>query len=205
MRLDINLASQKYEDVRWFLSRVRIAGAVMVAFTLLLAVLAWFNYSSTKSSSARIRELQQRITALQRQRAAAEAVENRPENRDVTEQKNFWNRQIARKAFSWTQLFNDLQRIMPGRAYVISVAPELTPENRLKLKLTIGGEKHENALELVKKMETSERFRLPVIDSESVQKEARPGGPHLYKFEIETFYTPAGGAQVRSSVAREGF
>jgi hypothetical protein len=205
MRVNINLASQKYEDVQWFVSRARIATAVMIVFTLLLAVLAWFNYESTKTSSARIRELQQKINLLQQQRAAAVAVENRPENRDVTEQKNFWNRQIARRAFSWTQLFNDLQRIMPGRAYVISVSPELTPENRLKLKLTIGGEKHENALELVKKMESSQRFRLPVINTESVQKEGRPGAPQLYKFEIETFYTPAGGAQVRSSSAREGF
>jgi Tfp pilus assembly protein PilN len=203
MRLNINVASQKYEDVQWFLSRARIATIVMIAFTLLLAGLAWLNYSNSKSSGARIRELQQKIAALQQQRAAAQAVENRPENRDITEQKNFWNRQIARRAFSWTQLFNDLQRIMPGRAYVISVAPELTPENRLKLKLTIGGEKHENALELVKKMEASQRFRLPTIDSESVQKESRPGG-QLYKFEIETFYTPSGGSQVRGS-AREGF
>jgi Tfp pilus assembly protein PilN len=205
MRLNINLASQKYEDVRWFVSRARIATGVMVAFTMLLAVLAWFNYSNSKNSSARIRELQQKISALQQQRAAAEMVENRPENRDVTEQKNFWNRQIARRAFSWTQLFNDLQRIMPGRAYVISVSPELTPENRVKLKLTIGGEKYENVLELVKKMEGSQRFRLPKIDTESVQTEGRPGSPQLHKFEIETFYTPAGGAQVRTGSAREGF
>jgi Tfp pilus assembly protein PilN len=204
MRLNINLASQKFEHVQWFVSRARIATGVMVAFTLLMAVLAWFNYESTKSSNARIHELQQKITALQQQRAAAIAVENRPENRDVTEQKNFWNRQIASRAFSWTQLFNDLQRIMPGRAYVISVAPELTADNRVKLKLVIGGEKHENALELVRKMESSQRFRLPMIDNESVQNESRPGAPQLYKFEIETFYTPAGGAQVRGSSAREG-
>lgn len=203
MRLNINLASQKYEDVRWFVSRARIATLVMIAFTLLLAALAWLNYSNSKNSSARITGLEEKITALQRQRAAAQAVENRPENRDVTEQKNFWNRQIASRAFSWTQLFNDLQRIMPGRAYVISVAPELTPDNRLKLKLTIGGEKHENALELVKKMEASRRFRLPVIDNETVQLQAR-GATHLYKFEIETYYSPSGGTQVRSG-AREGF
>lgn len=206
MRLNINLASQKYEDVRWFVSRARIATLAMIAFTLLLAGLAWLNYSNNKSASGRIRDLEQKIAALQQQRAAAEAVENRPENRDVTEQKNFWNRQIAHRAFSWTQLLNDLQRIMPGRAYVISVAPELTPDNRLKLKLTIGGEKHENALELVKKMEASQRFRLPVIDSESTQKESGPRGAQLYKFDIEAFYTPTGGSQVRSAGAKgEGF
>ena len=203
MRLNINLASQKFENVRAFTARATAASAILVATALVLAVLAWFNYSNNKSSSARIRDLQQKIARLQQQRAAAEAVENRPENRDVTEQKNFWNKQIARRAFSWTHLFNDLQRIMPGRAYVISVAPELTPDNRLQLKLTIGGEKHENALELVKKMEASERFRQPVIKSESVQKDSRQGNAQVYKFEIETFYRPAG-TPVRTA-AREGF
>jgi hypothetical protein len=203
MRLNINLASQKYEDVRSFTRRATIASAVLAATAVVLALLAWSNYSNNKSSSARVNDLEQKIARLEEQRAAAIAVENRPENRDVTEQKNFWNKQIARRAFSWTQLFNDLQRIMPARAYVISVAPELTADNRLKLKLTIGGEKHDNALELVKKMETSERFRQPVINSESLQKEGRQGNGEIYKFEIETFYRPAGIPQPRGA-AREG-
>lgn len=201
MRVNVNLASQKFEDVRSFVARAGLATAILAVLAVVLAVLAWFNYSSTRNSTARIRDLQQKIAGLEQQRSQAEAIERRPENRDVTDQKNFWNRQIAQRAFSWTQLFNDLQRIMPGRAFVISVAPELTPDNRLKLKLTIGSEKHENGLELVRKMEGSERFRDPKIDSENLQKESRGNG-EIYKFEIETFYRPAGGTQVRAS--REG-
>ena len=202
MRVNINLASQKFEDVRSFVARAGLATAILAVLTIVLAVLAWFNYSSTRNSTARIRDLQQQIGRLEQQRSEAEAIERRPENRDVTDQKNFWNRQIAQRAFSWTQLFNDLQRIMPGRAYVISVAPELTLDNRLKLKLTIGSENHENGLELVRKMEGSERFRQPVIDTEALQKEARGGNGQIFKFEIETFYRPAGGTQVRAP--REG-
>lgn len=201
MRLNINLASQKYEDVRMFVSRASMATVAMSVFTLLLLVLAWFNYSSSQTSSVRTRDLRQKISALEQQRAAAEAVENRPENRDVTLQKNFWNKQIAQRAFSWTQLFNDLQRIMPGRAYVISVAPELTKDNRLKLKLTIGGEKYDDALALVKKMEVSPRFQDPRIMTEGMQKEARQGA--LFKFDIEAFYLPPG-PQVHSAGTREG-
>lgn len=200
MRLNINLASQKYETVRTFVSRATVVVAVMAVVTLILPFLAWWNYSSSKSSGAQIRDLQQQIAALQQQRAEAVAVENRPENRDVTDQKNFWNRQIARKAFSWTQLFNDLQKIMPGRAYVIAVAPELTKENELKLKLTIGGEQYGDVSALLKRMEDSRRFRKPVLVSETVQKDPKPGTPMLHKFEIEAIYKPVG-AQLAS---REG-
>ena len=94
-----------------------------------------------------------------------------PENHDVTEQKNYWNRQINRRQLSWTQLFNDLQRIMPARAFLSSVHPEITLDNRLKLTLVVMGDTHENGLELQKKMEKSERFRSPQITAETMQKQ----------------------------------
>jgi Fimbrial assembly protein (PilN) len=202
MRLNINLASQKYEDVRRFYMRWGTAIALTAVLTLALAFLAWKNYSDSSRSNARIRGHEQKIAELQKERAEAEAISNRPENHDVNTQKNYWNRQIARRSFSWTQLFNDLQRIMPGRAYVNSVHPEITPDNRLKLSLEIVGDKHDNALELVQKMEKSERFRSPRIKAETVQKDQR-AGTMLYKFDIETYYTPAGALQQRPAT-REG-
>ena len=191
MRLNINLASQKYEDVRKFYMRWGTAIALTFLLTLVLAFLAWKNYSDSSKSSARIQEHEQAIAALQKEQAEAAAISNLPKNHDITAQKDYWNRQIARRAFSWTQLFNDLQRIMPARAYVNSVRPEITPDNRLKLSLEIAGDKHDNALELVQRMEKSERFRGPRIKSDVAQKDQRTGTT-LYTLEIETYYTPAG-------------
>ena len=190
MRTNINLASQKYEDVRMFVSRAGVATLAMVVFTVLLSVLAWFNYSSSRKSSAHIRELDQKINDLQQQRAKAVQVENQPENRVVMDENKYWNRQINRRGFSWTQLFNDLQKITPGRVYVISVAPELTPDNQLKLKMTIGGESSQDLNDLVKKMEGSRKFRHTELKAQTIQKESKPGMPPLNKFDIETFYMP---------------
>lgn len=190
MRLNINLATQRYEDVRQFYARWTTALVLAVILTASLAVLAVFDYSSSAESGKRVRELRQKISVLQEERSAAEAVENSPENRDVTDQKNFWNSQIARRSFSWTQLFNDLQKIMPGRAYVLSVKPEMTKENRLKLTLQIAAEQHANAIDLVKRMESSPRFRQPEITAESAQKDTHTGA-NTIKLEIQTFYTPA--------------
>ncbi len=203
MRLNINLASQKYEDVRRFYLQWGSAIGVAALLTLVLMFLAWRNYHDTIKSNDRIKDLEQQITELERQRAEAEAISNRPENHDVTAQKNYWNRQFARRAFSWTQLFNDLQRIMPARAYVSSVHPEITPDNRLKLSLQIVGDTHTNGLELVQKMEKSERFRSPTIKAEILQKD-RAGTATLYKFDIDTYYSPGALVQQRPS-NREGF
>lgn len=202
MRLNINLASQKYEDARQFYVRWGTALAAALVLTAILATMAVFNYSSSTQSTRRIRDLKQKIAALEKDRAAAEAVENSPENRDVKDQKNYWNAQIAKRAFSWTQLFNDLQKIMPGRAYVISIAPELTRDNRVKLKLAIGAEKYEGAIDLVKRMENSSRFRQPQIVTQTTQKDPKTGA-NLIKLDIEAFYTPAGIAPARSTT-KEG-
>jgi Tfp pilus assembly protein PilN len=203
MRLNINLASQKYEDVRRFYVRWSMAIGLAALLLIVLSALAWVNFASSSKSGQRIKELKGEIADLQKERAAAEAVYNLPVNHDVNEQKNYWNRQINRRQLSWTQLFNDLQRIMPARAYLNSVHPEITQDNRLKLTLVVMGDTHDNGLELQRKMEKSERFRSPQIMSETPQKLAKTDA-QLYKFDIVTYYTPAAPAQGRTG-NREGF
>ncbi len=203
MRLNINLASQKFEDVRQFYVRWSIAIGFAALLLVLLIGLAWINFAGSSKSGQRIKQLQVEIDDLQKQRAAAEAISNLPENHGITVEKNYWNKQINRRQLSWTQLFNDLQRIMPARAYLSSVHPEVTQDNRLKLTLVVMGDTHDNGLELQKKMEKSERFRSPQIMSEITQKQQKSEA-QLYKFDIVTYYTPAAPMQGRSA-NREGF
>ena len=202
MRLNINLASQKYEAVRQFYVRWSTAIGLAALLAVLLMGLAVINSFSSSMSSQRIKELKRQVAFLEKQRAAAEAVSNLPENHDVNAQKNYWNKQINRRQLSWTQLFNDLQRIMPARSYLSSVRPEITPDNQLKLTLTIMGDTHDNALELEKKMEKSERFRGPFINGEGSVKDQKSGA-QIWKFDIVTYYAAAGAGQGRAP-SKEG-
>ena len=111
MRLNINLASQKYEDVRQFYVRWGTAIGLTAVLMLFLIGLAWINYSSSSKSSQRIKELKEKIASLEKERAAAETVSNLPENHEITAQKNYWNKQINRRQLSWTQLFLSLIHI----------------------------------------------------------------------------------------------
>jgi len=83
---------------------------------------------------------------------------------------------------------------MPDRAYLNSVKPELTRDNRLMLKLVIAGEKPHDARELQKRMEDSARFRGSHIDTETLEKGGQKSSAPLWKFEIGTEYAPAGQA-----------
>lgn len=198
MRVNINLASRKYEDVQQFFVRWGVALALLAGLTILLGALAAVKFSRMARTDKETREIKQKIAELQKENDGLIAVENLPENREVAQQKKFWNVEIAKRSFSWTQLLNDLQKIMPNRAYLDSVHPELTADNRLELKLTIVGEKYEDALELQKKLEASKCFHQPRILSEVPQKEAK-GPANIFKFEISTNYTPECTTQARSA------
>ncbi len=192
MRLDINLASQKFEDVRRFYVRWGAALAALAFLTVLLATLSYLKYSSSTAAARQTTAVQQKIDALEKERSQLAAIENRPENRDVIQQKKFWNTQIAKRSFSWTQLLNDMQKIMPRRAFLDSVQPELTPDNRLKLRLTVTGEQKQDTRELMERMEDSARFHSTRPVNDSIEKDAKQGSPPRYKLEMETFYTPTG-------------
>lgn len=207
MRVNINLATQKYEDSRAFFARWGTAVAAAALVTILLGTLATLNYSDTEKDRKTSSDKRLQIAEVESGRVANEAILNRPENRDTREQARFWNDVIDQKSFSWTRLLSDMEKIMPARAFVISVKPALDVDKMdiargLKLDLVIGGEKHEDAVELVRKMEGSDHFRQPYIKSESVTTPVR-GGQAVVEFHIETFYAPAAPARSQAG-ARDG-
>jgi type IV pilus assembly protein PilN len=211
MRIDINLASRKYEDAREFYFRWGTALTLVVAITAGLAFMAWSSYRTNVRDTKDIRALKERIAQVDQQKQAAEAVLNRPENRDVRDQSQFWNDVIDQKSFSWTQLLSDLEKIMPARAYLVSAAPQITPERRLQLRLVVVGEEFDNANELVAKMEHSERFHLPEIQAAGPRKQdpnnkqdPASQGPAGWQFEIVTYYTPATPAPHTQVAAKKG-
>lgn len=206
MRIKINLASQPYQDAREFYFRWGGALVLLFGITLALGFLAWTNHKDSVRDTRHIRELRDQIALLENQKRQAEEVLNRPENQDVRDQSQFWNDVIDEKSFSWTQLFSDLEKIMPERAYLTSAQPSITPENRVQLKLVVAGEKYDDAYELLHRMERSERFKLPVLHATSPRPLGSGAGATVVElFEIVTYYTPTSSSEPsHASTGREG-
>jgi len=81
---------------------------------------------------------------------------------------------------------------MPARLHVISIHPELTTSNQLEIKLVVGGDSHDRALELVKKMEDSKRFQDTLINQESRSVSGPASGGDAVQFDITAQYVPEG-------------
>src|SRR3979411_508151 len=158
MRIDINLASQPYEDARQFWLRWGTALAAVAVLTLALlagTVTGWLN---ARRDRAKIADLRTRIAQRDETRRQAEDFLNRPENRATLDASQLINELIERKAFSWTRVLEDLEKVMPARTHLVSIRPELDEDNQLALKMVVVGDSRERGIELERRMEDSRHF-----------------------------------------------
>jgi type IV pilus assembly protein PilN len=189
MRVEINLGTRPYEDVRQFWVRWGGALAVLSVLSLLLLAYAAVGWLDASKDRQNIRQYRDQIAKLDQEKATAQAMLNLPQNTDTRDRSAFLNDLFERKAFSWTKVFEDLERVMPAHLHVVSIQPELAPDNRLAIKLVVAGDTRDHALDLVRKMEGSQRFQRTQIDEE--RSETGQGQGDFVQFDISAFYVPA--------------
>jgi type IV pilus assembly protein PilN len=187
MRVDINLASQPYLDAREFWLRWGTALAAACILSLALLVSTVTGYSNARRDRTTIADLRQKIAQRDQLRAQAEEFLNRPENRTTRDQSQIINSLIERKAFSWTRLLEDMEKVMPPGVHLVSIQPKLDDENQLAVKMTVAGGSRDRAIELAHRMEESRHFT-----QTSIQKEAYAQSQNgdSVQFDIAAIYVP---------------
>src|SRR5580700_9776822 len=187
MRLDINLASQPYEDARQFWLRWGTALGVAAVLTLALLTITVTDWFAARRDHAQIAVLRTQIAQRDRTRQQAENFLSQPSNRTTRDESQFLNQLIERKSLSWTHVLEDLEKVMPPRVHLISIHPELDEDNQLTLKMQVAGDSRERAIELARRMEASGHFAQTYIESESP---AAGGSGDTVQITINGIYVP---------------
>ncbi len=187
MRLNINLASQPYEDARQFWLRWGTAVAAVAILTLALLSITITGWFAARHDHVTIANYRAQIAQRDRARQLAEEFLNRPENRAIRDQSQFLNELIERKSLSWTLVLEDLEKVMPPRVHLVSIQPELDEDNQLNLKMVVGGDSRDRAIELARRMEESRRFTQTYIETEH---SAGAGTGDSVQFDINGVYVP---------------
>ena len=200
MRVDINLASQPYEDARQFWMRWGGGLVALGLLTLLLLIVTVNGWIGARKDRQLISQYEAQSAARDQEKADAQALLNLPQNRSTRDRSQFLNDLFQRKAFSWTKAFEDLEKVMPPRLHVVSIHPELGPDNELEVKLIVAGDTREHALDLVSKMEASQHFHDTYIEEEHSDPTGGGSAGDAVQFHISALYVPelgssAGGAQ----------
>jgi len=190
VRLNINLATKPYQDVRRVLMHW---GGLVLLLAVVTVALLWTAVSTwlqSRDVNTKISVLKSEIAGLERQNTEAHAVLRLQQNSPVLENSKFLNGLIARKSFSWTRVFMQLEEIMPPRLHVVSISPKLQPNsNTVEVHLTVAGNSRQAAVEMVKRLEQSTSFRNARITEESEVHDI--GSPDTVKFQVTARYVPS--------------
>src|SRR6202165_1680834 len=157
MRVRLNLATKAQETHRRFMVVAglvaAVAGIIFLAFGL--------HVYSVRNVDARLRAQSEatsrKIGELQAERADLERFFAQTENAKLHDRAAFLNSLIDGRSFNWTQMFMDLERILPGGVRVVSIEPRQA-KGHVEVKLIVGATSDETKLKFLRALEESKEF-----------------------------------------------
>ena len=196
MRISVNLANRPFVELRPLFARLRLAMAVLAVLAVGLGFALHSLNAKASVARARMDALKAETRQYLHERQVNEARMHQPQNMAVLERSQFLNGLFAWKSFSWTAVMMDLEKVLPAGVQVTSIEPQITKEGDVNIRLRVSGDR-DRAVQLVRNLETSQRFLSPRLSSEQAQTQeanrsvnAPVTMPGAVQFEILSGYNP---------------
>lgn len=205
MRFRINLASQPYENTRRFFVEWGAALVVVLILSGLLVFAAVKTWRANHALSSSISDERARLDKLNDEEKADIAILDKPGNRDVREKAEAINALILRKGLSWTRIFTDLEKMMPTRLHVVSIAPQFGDNGAIDIRMTVAGDSRDKAIELVQNIEKAPDFQNPriLVESNAARDKAATQGDNV-EFQISAIYVPSAAEALSNAEKQQG-
>lgn len=209
MRISVNLASRPFVEMRPLFARLRL---VMIGLALLAVALGFTLHSLAQKAAtaqAKMNNLKAKTLQFQTERASNEARMRQPQNQAVLLRSQFLNGVFQAKSFSWTAVLMDLEKVLPVGVQVTSIEPVITKEGAVNIRLRVSGDR-ERAVQLVRNLETSQRFLSPRLASEQAQTQegnravAQVTVPGAVQFDVISGYNPLPENKLNGSTLSKG-
>ena len=204
MRVPINLASRPYENLRPYYNAVGLAAILLVALALVVAWTDWQNRRDTRLLTEQASQLETAMADLGREQQELEQWLRRPEVQQIRDRSDFLNSLIVRKSLSWTQMFMDLETILPPRAQVTGIQPRLNQSQQVEVALTVVATSMGPLVEFLKKLESARQFGSPEVHSQ--RPPANLGAQEQILLDLSVLYrqaAPDSPSSAEATVARE--
>jgi type IV pilus assembly protein PilN len=166
MRFSINLASEPYENLRPLRSAVALLALLAVVLSLTLAWKAQHNRRETRVLAEQSDRLDRDLVNLRREQGDLTQKLLRPEVQTIRDRSNFLNSLIIRKSLSWSQLFMDLEKVLPDQVQVATIRPSHNESAQAQVNLTVLSMTVAPLVEFLKNLESSPQFAKPVVNGQ---------------------------------------
>ena len=187
MRVRLNLATKPLESHRRFLAG---AGLSTIVAAVLFVALGWHVYSVRKAAAevrARTEKIRKEYVRYEQDRNELKRFFDQKSIKGLSDRAAFINGIIAVRSFNWTQMFMDLEHILPGGARIISIQPKQV-SGHVELNLTFGAANDEVKLKFLRALETSKQFS-DVKEQNEVPPTAGSNSSDLWVVHLSTFYS----------------
>jgi type IV pilus assembly protein PilN len=157
MRARLNLATKALETHRRFLAG---SGVIAGVASIVFLALGWHVHSARKAETEfrdRAEQIRRQTASLEDQRDGLQRYFALPENAKVHDRAVFINGIIDARSFNWTQMFMDLERVLPGGVHVVSIEPKQV-KGRVEVKLRVGASSEEAKIKFLRALEASREF-----------------------------------------------
>jgi type IV pilus assembly protein PilN len=158
MKVRLNVATKVLQTHRRFLLG---SGITAIVAALVFVGLGWHVYTARKANAelrARTEAARREMDSLQKQRVDLETYFQKKDIAELNGRATFINGILVARGFNWTQMFMDLEQILPGGVRIISIEPKQV-ESHVEVKLTFGASNDEAELKFLHALEDSKEFK----------------------------------------------
>lgn len=171
MRVKLNLATTPLVSHRRFLAGATLLGILGL---FLFIFLGWRFYSLRKADAAlraRTGKIDQEVSRLRAQRQDLDRFFAQQEGAHLQERAKFITSVLEARSLNWTEMFMDLERILPEGVHVVRIEPRLD-KGRVSVKFVVGATGQEAKDKLLKAFEESSSFSEIALISEQLPNQA---------------------------------
>ena len=182
--IHLNLATRPYRDERPFIAVV-VVSSLLIAFLTLMNFDAWYRYrNETRSTRAKIATLEQQ-TEQEQQRT--QALNQKLRNVDVKRlalQTQFANARLAERGFSWSELLDHLERVLPDYVRIENINPSFRPDGMVGLSMQCTARDSDGLVKTLNQLNHDDHFSNAFPRNEDKTDQG-------YRFAINVDYRPS--------------
>ena len=183
MKVRLNVATNPLQTHRKFLA---VSGLISAVAGIVFLALGWHVYSARKSNEAlraKAAAVRQEMVGLMRQREEVENFFKEEQNAKLNERSTFLNSLIDEQSLNWTQMFMDLEKILPTGVRLLSIEPG-HDKGKVLVRLHVGAISDEAKLKFLRALENSPAFK-EVREINEASSEPQQGSGDLDHLQIQ--------------------